>query len=594
MSRPIVHPHRRDLSWIVLLAALTAVGGCGDGPEVQGPYSGPSESDSPEQIEERFKAAIANMDRLEEFESNQMLRGSVKRIDEWVRSQPPLADWEPDPMLETLPREYAELPEVTGLGDLAISEADGEWLREVVWLRDIAAWAHGQQLDDLSRATALFDWTIRNIQIDSTPHVAQYPWETLRFGRGTAIERAWVFMLLARQQRIDAALLAVDRVSGPAPFAVGVLSGEDIYIFDPLLGLPIPAPDGIRLDGAGSLQIDPATLAQVVADPELLRRLDLGEQQPYLVGPEDLDHLVVLIEASPTYLAARMRIIESKLSGEERMVLSIDASGQAARWKALPEITDARLWFGPYQAIFEHRQWRVTAPQDATGAQSYSTSTLVLRDAYEPRRARVSHLKGHLTGPNGAIDLYRGLRKTDEQLDEWTNPKSAQIEKEIAEMRAATPDLSVDQATRIALEKGAVWKSALVRARLDANYWLGLVTMERGQHKAAIQWLEGQTPDAKPNGLWTAGALYNLGRCYEALGRYDEAIDQYMRNMDSDAQFGNLLRARWLNAHRPRPESSEKTEETSTPPSSGPDEEKASPALPPPALPPLAQPPIIP
>ena len=64
--------------------------------------------------------------------------------------------------------------------------------------------------------------------------VPQFPWETLLAGRGTAMERAWVYLLLLRQQGIDAAILAVPRSSSgrgtppaarPAP-APGLVRGR--------------------------------------------------------------------------------------------------------------------------------------------------------------------------------------------------------------------------------------------------------------------------------------------------------------------------------------------------------------------------------
>src|SRR3990172_8564252 len=74
------------------------------------------------------------------------------------------------------------------------------------------------RLDQWVQARELFDWTARNVQLDGVPaaegtqapsRVLQKPWETLLFGRGTATDRAWLFILLARQQAIDAAVLAL-------------------------------------------------------------------------------------------------------------------------------------------------------------------------------------------------------------------------------------------------------------------------------------------------------------------------------------------------------------------------------------------------
>ena len=116
-------------------------------------------------------------------------------------------------MVAALPKEFAELDEIKNLGHAEFSSFDGFALQEAVWLRDIGTWGRGDALDDLERARSLFDWTVCNIQLDpqSAEHIPQFPWETLFFGRGTATERAWVFILLARQLGIDAAVLGIEQ-----------------------------------------------------------------------------------------------------------------------------------------------------------------------------------------------------------------------------------------------------------------------------------------------------------------------------------------------------------------------------------------------
>ena len=135
--------------------------------------------------------------------------------------------------------------------------------------------------DDRFRAARLFDWTVRNIQLerDESPRqrVPRQPWQVLLLGRGTAIERAWVFMLLARQQQLDVVLLATpDRQTAgqwhlwlPAQLVEGQL-----YLFDTELGLAVPGPKGHGV----------ATLEQAASDGSLLRRLDAANR-PYPVPP---------------------------------------------------------------------------------------------------------------------------------------------------------------------------------------------------------------------------------------------------------------------------------------------------------------------
>ena len=82
-------------------------------------------------------------------------------------------------------------------------------------------------------------------------------------------------------------------------------------------------------------------------------------------------------------------------------------------------------------------------------------------------------------------------------------------------------------------------------AKQDASYWLGLVAFERRNFPAAADYLKTRTLTASPDGPWTAGARYNLGRVYEAQGKIDEAILMYQADRSAQ-RTGNLLRARRL------------------------------------------------
>jgi hypothetical protein len=334
--------------------------------------------------EEMLQLAVDNLNRLEEFNSpdvleqiinrldprNQpkpndqsgkhfdpllsswpepeMLRQVVDRLNQWIRTQSPPPDWKLDPMVSVLPKPLMELPQIKDLGQMEFSRFDGYALQEALWLRDISHshWARGDLIDDVERAKSLFDWTVRNIQLepDDPNRIPRFPWETLLYGQGTASERAWVFILLLRQLEIDAAVLAIDvgpaagegpgekrerreergegrgegknrqntsdfekaaankkKVGGPEKAAenkkkasasrvggqkteqnlhawcVGVLIEGNVYLFDPLLGLPIPAPNGVTRGAGGQLAIQPATLAQAAADDKLLRRMDADD-----------------------------------------------------------------------------------------------------------------------------------------------------------------------------------------------------------------------------------------------------------------------------------------------------------------------------
>ena len=619
----VISDRRHPGSWWVLPALLVlpwllvaGCGGCGDSSTSVSP-GGSGETTLQNQTPDRvLYIAVDNLDRQEEFPSGEMLVQVVDQLNQWVHAQKPSDDWKLDPLVAGLPAELAELPTVQSLDRLQFPRSDGLALQEAVWLRNVAGWARGNELADLSQARQLFDWTVRNIQLETMAdsqdgrRLGQMPWETLLLGRGTAVERAWVFILLARQQGLDAALLALPDPEDPAgrpprPWAVGVLSKGEVYPFDPALGLPLPGPDGVRLDDTGQLEVRPATLAQLAADDSLLRRLDLDRGRPYPVSSADLDRVVALVEASPSYLARRMKLIESRLLGQRRVVLSCSAAAQVERWKEAARIADAQLWVFSYQMLLEHgnaapeqSQQRVMAllpfyavyAMPARSAESQepfpeqidlSRSGKGAAAEYRPRRAtsrkgageaplrkaRILHLKGQFAGPQGATEFYQQARPSDDQL-----ANLAVYYRQIALKGVQRLPKDQRQAARKELQKAAADRARadgplLSRAKQDASYWLGLMNLDQGlielqrknpdaaakHHRVAIDYLLKFTIEASPGGPWTHGASYNLGRSYEATRQYDEAIARYAIDAASPSYFGNLLRARWINELRPEP-----------------------------------------
>lgn len=481
--------------------------------------------------DELFDYAINSFNRQEEFSTREMLKQALDRLDRWVQTQKPPAGWRRDPMLDTLSEPLRNLPVLAELEKLDFVEApprgDGQALQEAVWLRDLSNWARGEEAGDVERAEHLFDWVVRNIQLDRQPpsegggaalRVMQKPGETLVFGHGTASERAWVFILLLRQQGVDAAMIGpaasddvpADQQESQARL-VGVLSGEEIYLFDPELGLPVPAPDGVRLYGDGQLEVKPATLAQVAADDALLRRLDADAEHPYPLHAADLERAVAWLEASPSHLSMRMKLVESRLAGSDRMVLTAEPTAQAERFKQCPHISQVRLWTFPYQSALQEMQYLPDRDR---------WEKLALRHFYvgaeEPAtlwKGRSYHLKGKLDGSPGAIEYYQKARPSNRQLG----------------MSRLSPQTLQD----------------FLMAKLDASYWLGLVSAYQGNRRAAFDYLNTRTLQAAAGNPWGHGAVYNLARMLE-VGEVGLAIGLYHKDASSPSRHGNLLRAGWL------------------------------------------------
>jgi hypothetical protein len=561
---------------LLILVSLFLVAGCNRSkPSAASPQStGPTSATVSRQYHnELLTYAIDNLNRLEEFDSAgileqilknlnaqknessrpdtllaawpqpEMLRQIVDRLNQWIRVQPEPTDWQRDPMLTALPKPLAELPQVKNLDRLEFTRFDGFALQETAWLRDIGLWTRGDALDDLLRAQNLFDWTVRNIQLepDAPGRIPLFPWETLLFGRGTETERAWVFILLARQSGIEAAVLGIEgreekgegreekaegggrkaeeksqisnlksQISSPRPWCVAVAIEGHAYLFDLRLGLPIPAPKGVTFGENGRLMIQPATLAQAASDEKVLRRMDADENHTYGVKASDLQHVVVMLEASPTYLAKSMKLLESQLAGPQKMVLAGSPSAQAEHWKSLAHVGEVRLWNQPFETLQRrsHLEWKEVQTRLVAMLPFYVVPKAPLH------RGRVLYLKGKFVGDDGATHYYQSARPSN------------------AELSASSVD--------------PIEKMMYLRAKQDASYWLGLIAYQRANYPAAVDYFMTRTLLFMPNGPWTNGARYNLARTYEISGDVERAILQYDVNADSPGYLGDLLRAKWL------------------------------------------------
>ncbi len=537
------------------LALLLAFAGCRERAPLLDETN--SAAEVAEYSEELFAVAMANLGRLEQFRSGEMLQEIVERLNQWAATRTPPAPWRADPLVDTLPERLRRLPMLEDLDSMRFPRRDGAALQQAVWFRDIARWARGDKLDELSRAMHLFDWTIRNIQLDPFEEpsdetggmpLGRFPWETLLLGRGNVLERAWVYIELLRQEGIDAALLALPGADPAAPsslraWTVGVLIDENVYLFEPVLGLPIPGPDGVFLDGGGQLGIQPATLAEAASDPSVLRRLDLDASTPYPVEAADIDRVVALIVASPSELSRRMALVQSHLVGERKLVLTVDAAAQGERFAATERFAGARLWTRPY-VIMEQQMTLGDNPR-LVEQRLAEMAPFHVGPESPLWKGRLLHFKGRFIGEDGATQYYQAARPPNRELDAFAQHF-------YLSMKAAQPEADDAVLRQVAEQRAAQEKPALVRAKQDGSYWLGLLAYERRAFSAAIDYLAVRTLEASPNGPWTHGARYNLARVYEATGELERAISQLASDPLSPSRHGNLLRARWLNELKPQ------------------------------------------
>ncbi|HTN75914.1 MAG TPA: hypothetical protein VL096_11735 [Pirellulaceae bacterium] len=523
--------------------------------------------------------------RMEEFERSPATVSVVSFLNNYLSEHPADPKWQPDSLVSKLPRQLRTLPPVEQLNRLDVQLTDAVYLEETYLLRTIGDWVtktappaelanwvkspeaklDRDQGDAILSAYALFDWTIRNLQLDPLPPVpkdavagptgldpalaalpaplrgqigpgyAGVPLYVVLCGHGDAYQRMRVFTLLCRQQGLDVVTLSTVDPSDPnrtRPWVSGVLLGQQLYLFDAALGLPIPGPGGQGI----------ATLEQVRADTSLLRALDVDKENPYDVAGDDIQNVTAQIDASLEALSQRMQIIEGGLIGDRQLQLTVAPSEQAERLRKSPGIANVNIWPAPIEATLFEIALRESPIFDPNLRNIIRQERFLLEQRSQMAAARHKHLRHQFSETiekKGAKQLYLEARLSNELIDSLATNKPLQDQMGLT---AALDEMDTPAEKMAYLESV---KESLRLSKRNCSYWIGLVLYEDGDYKAAIDWLDQRTLQAEPKGFWVGGARYNLGRTYEQLAAYSLAQDFYVAD-ESPQQQGNLVRAKRL------------------------------------------------
>ena len=427
---------------------------------------------------------------------------------------------------------YAQQLKTEGL---FITTSDVEYLKQSAWMRDLSLWTSGNRQVLLEQAVQICDWVVCNIEMRSSWHsiyqqeinvLQQYPWQTLLLGYGTVTDRATIFLELLRQRRIDAALLAVptpDNPEIPTYWAVGVLLDGEVYVFLLNYGFPVPGPDGVQVGEDGSLQFSSvATLAQLIQDESLLRRLDRSEEQQFPITAEMLKQTTAHLFIMPESVSMRMKVLEAELSGEQNMVLYTDPHELRRRFLAASEITEVEFWKYPFRTAFVQR-FEPAPTNEALrifmlDRPRTDLDTAAVRRHYPLWSGRVLYFKGAVSGQENAATKYQNTRVSDkEMIDLRRNP-----------VFRNNPVIAME------LE----WLS------IQAGFWLGSALFEIDSIGASKDALQGIRTN--PLNTWRDGTEYLLGRIAERECRYDDARRHYGNTSSSLSGAGNAVRAKWL------------------------------------------------
>lgn len=401
---------------------------------------------------------------------------------------------------------------------------DADYVKQCFWARNVSQWACGDRHLLLDRAYHLFDWTVCNI--DTQPNImqlnretrlplqSQLPWQSMLLGRGTQWDRVWIFIELLRQQRIDACLLASSASGEPGMssiWGIGVLLDDEIYVFLPSCGIPLPGPEGPKIEESGELTFPQiATFSQARENDGLFRRLDLSGEEPFPVNAEQLKNLTIFLVASSETTSMRMKLLEKELSGDDSAVLYTDLREQRRRFEKAAGDVKIELWNHPGKATFEQllpfhqesfQQWIPIISTDQTMRDIFMRPHPITH-SYPLWTGRILYFKGRVTGQDGAVTFYQGARVS---------------ERDIMEFREKIPEFRMDP----------MREQELRFTNATAMYWLGLSSFELDSIPAAKDHFDKVR--LEPISLWREGCEYMLGRIAEREKRYEDADSHYAR-----------------------------------------------------------------
>lgn len=519
----------------LLLAGLT---GCGGGeqatPNTQRKETVRAVPVVPAEVRKQLlDGAIGVLRRLDDFDEAAAYEQVFDRLNQWSHAGVADIPWEPDPLIDQLPPQLREgMPRGALAGSTFDAVDDPTFLRDQRWLADLAASIRGDAVDDLEIANRLFTWTVRSLALVSDPPMQPTPdnpgsrWfrqgDILLSGRASAAQRSWIFLELLRHAGLRGMMLATraeeaDSADTPlVPWVPAVLSGGEMWLYEPTYGIPIPGPGG---EGV-------ATARQAAEDPSILASLDLPERR-YPVRAGDMQRLGVLVAASPASLSRRMLLVEKSLVGSNAMSLAVAPSSLVAEAVAgLPQRegeVPGGLWTFPWDC--ERMRGERSAQMQAELARELAPLSVQLPEPAgegPPRlfrplfTARVREFRGELDGRSGAKFAYLAARPSESRIRGFLTtmppPQAEALRRLVGQMKE------------------------------DATYFLGVVTLGEGEYQAAIDFLNRMTLEESPEGRWADAARINAATAFIAAGQ-PEVARQLLEADESPQRYGSRLRA---------------------------------------------------
>lgn len=306
--------------------AVSGLVGCG---RTAPPAKAPSDTASQaEAVDERAGVASA-LEVLQHGSDLRACRSAVKQLNGLFARQPQdrptgLDEQTLNGIATTFGLNADEVKEVAA-GDFTL--LDAHHLQACLLLRDAARGLEVDDLPPLAKATAAFAWVTRQAPLAEKAEEVLPPLYALDRARATPLEQAAIFWALLRQLGVDSCAVYLPSSPGGTGarfWAAGAVVGNDVYLFDTRLGLPLSGPGGSGV----------ATLGSARSDKEVLAALTLDERHRYDVSAADAARAEVRPCCPLSALTARMRYLQDRLPTAQKAELASDAGALVAHLRA--------------------------------------------------------------------------------------------------------------------------------------------------------------------------------------------------------------------------------------------------------------------
>lgn len=316
MSMPPVQCLRRRLIGFALLstAVMLSWAGCS-----RGPSTGPKrEVQVAEQRDDSLQLAL---ELFQQSREPGQIRSALNQISSTLAKQTANTATSDDEATRKRLQELFRLDaaEMEDLDAGAVRSLDAPYLESCFQFRDAARALEIAGLPKRDQLALGLAWTARHVLLHEQRDEALPPHLIVQRGNGSVRDRAIVFCELVRQWQLDGIILEFPGKDAEATLLVGVVvltkEADELVLFDPRLGLPVPGPNGA------------ATLADIRAKPDLLKFSGLT--------PEQLPQATARLTSPAPGLAPRMKALEELLASQENVFLHHDVVALERRLTAL-------------------------------------------------------------------------------------------------------------------------------------------------------------------------------------------------------------------------------------------------------------------